>query len=65
METGHAVCDSVRLSVTNSASPARMGHNLIVVNIYKHAFTFWHRPKIEPETDPKSDNLTTTPRFAI
>jgi len=30
-----------------------------MVNIYKHAFTFWHRPGIEPEPfDPKSDILT-------
>jgi len=36
--------------------------NLIVVNIYKHAFTFWHRPGSNPGPfDPKSDNLTTTP----
>jgi len=33
-----------------------------VVNIYKHAFPFWHCPGIEPGTlDPKSDTVTTTP----
>jgi len=40
-----------------------------VVNIYTHAFTFWHRPGIEPGTfDPKlghSDHYSTTPSYTI
>jgi len=36
----------VQTETTNTYYNIR--HNLIMANIYKHAFTFWHRPWIEP-----------------